>query len=62
MLPFFLDLERILSIHQNLIEVYGGMQGIRDIGLLHSAIAMPQAAVGGQFLHEDLFKMTAAYL
>ncbi len=36
MLPFFLDLERILSIHQSLIEVYGGTQGIRDIGLLHS--------------------------
>ncbi len=60
--PLFLDLDRVLRIHRSLIERYGGAEGIRDIGLLHSAIAMPQASFGGQFLHKDLFEMAAAYL
>jgi death on curing protein len=62
MLPLFLDLEHVLRVHRSLIETYGGAEGIRDIGLLHSAIAMPQASFGGQFLHKDVFEMAAAYL
>ena len=62
MQPLFLDLDRVLRIHRSLIEVYGGVEGIRDVGLLHSAIAMPQASFGGAFLHKDLLEMAAAYL
>ena len=62
MLPLFLDLDHALRTHHSLIEVYGGAAGIRDVGLLHSAIAMPQASFGGEFLHKDLFGMAAAYL
>lgn len=58
----FLSLDDILESHQNQIEIYGGGQGIRDIGLLESAIAQPEACFGGQFLHADLFEMAAAYL
>jgi death-on-curing protein len=49
-------------LHRSLIETYGGADGIRDIGLLHSAIAMPQASFDGAYLHGDLFEMAAAYL
>jgi len=62
MLPLFLDLNHVLQTHHSLIETYGGAEGIRDVGLLHSAIAMPQASFGGQFLHKDVFEMAAAYL
>ena len=62
MTPLFLDLERVLRIHRSMIEVYGGSAGIRDAGLLHSAIAAPQASFGGEPLHKDLFEMAAAYL
>lgn len=58
----FLSLDDILESHQNQIETYGGGQGIRDIGLLESAIAQPEACFGGQFLHADVFEMAAAYL
>ena len=58
----FLDLDRIARTHRSLIDVYGGSEGLRDAGLLYSAIAMPQASFGGQFLHRDLFEMAAAYL
>ncbi len=62
MTPLFLDLDQVIRLHRSLIEHYGGSEGICDAGLLHSAIAMPQAAYGGQYLHEDLYAMAAAYL
>lgn len=58
----FLDLEDVLEIHTRQIVNYGGGQGVRDHGLLESAIAQPQATFEGQFLHLDLFEMAAAYL
>lgn len=62
MAPLFLNLEQVLRIHCSMIEAYGGCEGIRDAGLLHSAIAEPQASFGGEYLHADLFEMAAAYL
>ena len=59
--PTFLDLAHILRLHRSLIERYGGTDGIRDIGLLQSAVAMPRAMFGGEYLHGDLFEMAAAY-
>jgi death-on-curing protein len=58
----FLTLDDIIESHQNQIETYGGSHGIRDIGLLESAIAQPEASFGGQYLHADIFQMAAAYI
>jgi death-on-curing protein len=41
---------------------YGGSPGIRDQGLLESAVAMPQSGMGGEYFHRDLYEMAAAYL
>ena len=60
--PLFLDEDEILVIHQDQLERYGGSAGIRDRGLLMSALAQPSASFGGQWLHCDLFEMAAAYL
>lgn len=60
--PVFLTLEEVTEIHRDMIEGYGGSLGIREVGLLESAVAMPQAGFGGQYLHADLFEMAAAYL
>jgi len=62
MSPVFLNLAEVLEIHRDQIERYGGQPGIRDLGLLQSALAMPAAGFGGRYLHEDLFEMAAAYL
>lgn len=62
MAPLFLDIDHIMRTHLSLIERYGGHEGVRDIGLLHSAITMPQVSFGGEFLHKDIFEMAAAYL
>jgi len=60
--PVFLTLQDALYIHQEQIRRLGGSDGVRDMGLLQSALAMPQAGFGGEFLHGDLFQMAAAYL
>jgi death-on-curing protein len=60
--PRFLSLAEVLEIHQDQIARYGGSPGIRDMELLKSALGMPAATFGGQFLHSDLFEMAAAYL
>lgn len=57
----FLDKKAILAFHRDQIESYGGSQGIRDEGLLESALAQPQASFGGEYVHEGLFEMAAAY-
>ena len=58
----FLTLDEIVEIHRDQIARYGGSEGIRDFGMLQSAVAMPAAGVAGQFLHTDLCEMAAAYL
>lgn len=60
--PLFLTLDEVVSILRDQIERYGGSRGVRDWGLLRSAVAMPAATFGGQLLHTDLCEMTAAYL
>lgn len=58
----FLDLKQVIRLHHSLIETYGGAGGTRDIGLLQSALAMPQATYEDRYLHEDIFAMASAYL
>ncbi len=57
----FLSLDDVLTLHDMQIERYGGSSGIRDQGLLESAIGMPQASFGGVYMHPSLFEMAAAY-
>lgn len=58
----FLSVEDVLLIQQNTIEHEGGGRGVRDLGLLSAAVMMPQQGFGGQYFHEDLAAMAAAYL
>lgn len=60
--PEFLEIDDILDIHQILIEQFGGMSGIRDEGLLESALSQPQATFFGELLHPTIHEQAAAYL
>ena len=60
--PTFLTLQEVLDLQEHQIARYGGSMGVRDLGLLESALGMPQAQFGGAFLHEDIYMMAAAYL
>ena len=57
----FLTLAEVIDIHSNQIRLYGGLPRIRDINLLSSAIAMPHASFHGEYLHNDIYEMAAAY-
>jgi len=60
--PRFLTLEDVLFLHDDRIARYGGTLGIRDVGLLQSALGMPSATFSGALLHEGMPHMAAAYL
>lgn len=62
MSPVFVTLQEVLAIHAHLIERYGGSSGVRDFGLLQSALGMPQQSFGGAWLHASIHEMAAAYL
>ena len=59
--PLFLTLADLLRLHDYQIKRFGGEAGIRDSGLLESAIAQPQASFGGQWLHKGIYSMASAY-
>lgn len=56
----FLDVVSVLTIHEHQIAEHGGEAGIRDLGLIESAVAQPKATFGGEYLNGDLFQMAAA--
>ena len=58
----FLTLDEALAIHAHQIARYGGALGLRDRGLLESALAMPAATFAGEDLHPSLPEQAAAYL
>ncbi len=50
------------AIHAEVIAADGGSDGLRDEGLLESALAAPQATFGGEPLMQDGCEIAAAYL
>ena len=58
----YLTLEDVLAMHEILIERFGGLQGIRDINLLISAIEAPKASMFGDELYPTLYDKAAVYL
>lgn len=51
--PEFLEVEDVLEFHAVMLARHGGEDGIRDMGLLESAMAQPKAMFEGEFLHPD---------
>ena len=59
--PLFLTLAEVIEFHAEEIRRYGGQGGVRDFGLLESALAQPEASFAGEWLHHDVYEMAAAY-
>jgi len=59
---FHLTVEIVREIHAEAIAKFGGADGVRDLALLESAVAAPQAGFGSQSLYRDLVEVAAAYL
>lgn len=58
----FLDFEEVLAVHDRMLQVGGGGQGIRDFTLLHSAMERPRASFGGIDLYPTIFLKAAALM
>ncbi len=58
----YLSLEQVIELHDSLIEKFGGFVGIREKGLLESAVSAPMMAVFGEELHKTIYNKAAAYL
>jgi death-on-curing protein len=59
---FHLTVAIVCEIHAEAIVRFGGAEGVRDMALLESAVAAPQASYGGQSVYTDVAEIAAAYL
>lgn len=59
---FHLTVDIVREIHAGVIARFGGLAGVRDIALLESAVAAPQATFGGRSPYKDTAEAAAAYL
>ena len=60
--PKFLSFEQVVALHQLQIDQFGGVHGVKDEGLLLSALGQPESGFDDQYFHKDLYEMAAAYL
>lgn len=58
----FLTTSQVLYIHDRIFKRFGGSHGIRDTGLIESAVAKPKATFGGKYLYISIFDKAAALL
>ena len=59
---FHLTVEIVREIHAEAIRRFGGSDGVRELALLESAVAAPQASFGGRSPYRDMAEVAAAYL
>ena len=56
----YLTLNEILTLHERIAADSGGGIGVRDLGLLESAIAQPKQSFGGSELYPEIHQKAAA--
>ena len=59
---FHLSVNIVREIHAQAIARFGGSDGVREVALLESAVAAPQASFGGKSPYADLAEVAAACL
>ena len=58
----YLTPQQILALHDLMVKRFGGSHGLRDLGLLESAVARPQATFDGTDLYPTIYEKAAALL
>lgn len=56
----YLTLGEVVDLHRRLLQATGGASGIRDFGVLESALAQPKATFGGVDLYPTIVEKAAA--
>ena len=57
-----MTVEQVIELHDTFLEDHGGLPGLRDRGLLESAVEMPRSTMFGELLHRTIYDKAAAYL
>lgn len=57
----FLTVAEVEALHDEQLQLFGGLAGIRDRAALESAVGMPSVTFGGELLHPTAFDVAAAY-
>lgn len=58
----FLTSDEVLAVHSLLIQRYGGAEGVRDWGLVESAVNRPKSEFSGLDAYNDIFMKAAVLL
>lgn len=58
----YLSLDEVLVIHDDMLEVGGGNEGINNFTLFHSAVERAKATFGGKDLYPTIWEKAAALL
>jgi len=58
----FITVEQVIKAHDAIISETGGSHGVRDLGLLDSALNRPFHSFAGTDLYENIFEKTAALI
>ena len=56
----YLDADEVILIHERILDRFGGARGLRDWGLLDSAVNRLRATFAGKDLYPDIFTRAAA--
>lgn len=56
----YLTVADVLLLHNLAIDNFGGSHGLRNLGLLESAVMRPQVTFDGEDLYKTLFEKAAA--
>ena len=58
----YLTVEEVILIHEYVLQLYGGVPGIRSIALLESAVHRPVTSFGGSDLYLSVFDKAASLI
>jgi death-on-curing protein len=59
---FDLTVEDVIDIHDRILNISGGLTGMRDLGLLESALNKPNTSVFTREIYKGDFSKAAAIL
>lgn len=58
----YLTIEKVIEIHDGLLQEHGGLGGIRDRGSLQSCVEMPKSFTFGVELHKTIYDKASSYI
>ncbi len=59
---YYVEIDEVIAIHERMLEIGGGREGIRDFTLIHSAIERPKATFAGKNLYPTIWLQVAAVI